>query len=144
MLTVVTMQNLTFANLAITIQNQKADRMVKGASPGEEKVVLNIDPRILDYLSTTGCVRLRLLCREGSSIMLSLKKKGHEALGGGEYRDWFLTMSLDREDILSCIDRGREFIFYNEEHQKAVYFRVAAVSPDLWLGDMKPLCERLQ
>lgn len=138
------MQNLKYTNLALAMQNAKSDRMVKPAPPAEEKVVLMIDSLMFNNLSATGWVRLRMACKDGNSVILNLKNKDLERVGNDEYKDWFLTLPVEREGLLNCINRRLEFVFYNEEQQRAAHFRIAAVSQDFWFGDMKPICERLQ
>jgi hypothetical protein len=126
------------------MHNQKAGWGEQKDQQASRKVVLNADPRMFDSLCTKRSLRLKMFCEQGSSVMMNLESKDREPVKTRELSLETAILNVTREDLLYSMDSNVEIIFYDRETDRAVGFRIMAVSHDPWLGDMKPMCEHLQ
>jgi hypothetical protein len=108
------------------------------------RVVLNADSRMFDSLCTMRSLRLKMFCEQGSSVLINLESKDREPVKTRDRSLETAILNVTREDFLYSMESNVEIIFYDRETDRAVGFRIMAVSHDPWLGDMKPMCEHIQ
>ncbi len=107
-------------------------------------MVLNADSETFGSISQSGNLKLRLFCTDGSAVVLSLLNKDDNLAGTGYGAIGVISVTVSKAQLLDSIQHGLEVIFYDKQGERAVPFRLVAVSHNDWLGDVKPLCEPIQ
>lgn len=112
------------------LEHQKKDRTV----------VLRTDCDTLESVRMAERIKLRLICEQGSSMLLHLEQKGN---GAERYDDGYLliTLMVPKAKLLECLEDRLGIIFWNHERREGVAFSVKGISGNAWLGEMKPMCE---
>ncbi len=126
------------------MQRQKQSGWREQGQNAQRKVVLNADPGAYEAICTKGRVLLRLFYDGGSSIMLGLESTDRKKAERDRGEPGILSITVDGEGLLKCIDSGMEIVFYNPEYHEAAHFRIASAAKDFWLSGMRPMEEHIQ
>ncbi len=123
----------------VTMQYQKTGWSAQREISAQKKIVLSGDSPTIEALRATQWLKLRLICENGSSLMVTLdNKRETPPFGEGIKR---LTATVSRIQLEEFFERDLEVIFWDSDREVGVAFRAVALSKDAWLSEFKPLCE---
>ncbi len=132
-------------NLVVTMFGQTAAGWKELRNLGvEKKVVLKADSDTVCSLSQCDRLKLRIFCEQGSSFLLHLENRDSDSIAKDQGQAGIISIRVPKEQLLDCLEKNLEVIFWDNDNGQGVAFRATAVSGDKWFGDRQLLCEPLQ